>query len=196
MNTNKEPGKIEFKNNKRDTGKILTIFFFTLAVLILLITLLLVYTPLKDILFKKPIAEETNEETIEPTKEISEESKEETIELTEEESSVPESGKWTFIDAREAKHQGIVKDIDYENKIITIENANTGEIETLDKIGEPHTSITYMTYIDNKLYVLDGKFEDIKVGYYMVIITKEDFKPEDTYSNMIFEIEYSEKKWW
>ncbi|MBU2598825.1 MAG: hypothetical protein KKC53_06645, partial [Actinobacteria bacterium] len=127
MNNNKEPEKIEFKNNKVEN--ILVKIVFIAIILIILFTILYLYTPLKDIFFKKQIAEETNEETIEPTKEISEESKEGTIELTEEESSIPEGGEWTFIDPREAKQQGIVKDIDYKNKIITIENANTGKIE-------------------------------------------------------------------
>ena len=193
MNNNKEPEKIEFKNNKVEN--ILIKIVFIAIILIILFTILYLYTPLKDIFFKKQIAEETNEETIEPTKEISEESKEETIELTEEESSIPEGGEWTFIDAREAKHQGIVKDIDYENKTITIENANTGEIEILDEFDEL-TAITYMTYIDNSLHVLDGKFEDIKVEYYMIAITRGDFKPDDLEPDLIFEIEYSEKKWW
>jgi len=193
MNNNKEPEKIEFKNNKVEN--ILIKIVFIAIILIILFTILYLYTPLKDIFFKKQIAEETNEETIEPTKEISEESKEGTIELTEEESSIPEGGEWTFIDAREAKHQGIVTDIDYENKIITIENANTGEIEILDEFDEL-TAITYMTYIDNSLHVLDGKFEDIKVEYYMIAITRGDFKPDDLEPDLIFEIEYSEKKWW
>jgi len=205
MNTNKEPEKIEF-NNKKDLGKILTIVFFTLAVLILLITLLLVYTPLKDILFKKPIVEVTSEESmgepteatteetaIEPTEKTGEETTKEPLEETAETTS--QNGEWTFIDAREAKHQGIVKDIDYEDKIITIENANTGEIETLDKIDEL-TAMTYMTYIDNSLHVLDGKFEDIKVEYYIIAVTRGDFKPDDPEPDLIFEIEYSEKKWW
>jgi len=201
---NKEPEKIEFKNNKRDTGKILTIFFFTLAALILLITLLLVYTPLKDILFKKPIAEETSvesiEETTKTTEEVTEKSTEETTnetteEVTEEESSMPESGEWTFIDAREAKHQGIVKDIDYENKIITIENANTGEIEKLDGFRETML-FTYIKIIGDKIYTKDGNFEDIKVGYYITLATRGDFVPDAEEPDFIFGIDYSEKRWW
>ncbi len=206
MNNNKKPEKTEYRNNKKDLGKILTIVFFTLAALILLITLLIVYTPLKDLFFKKPIVEETIEELIEETtiitteKEETEKTTEETtqkttLEPTQEETSVPEGGEWTFIDAREAKHQGIVKDIDYENKIITIENANTAEIEKLDKFDEL-TSFTYMTHIDDKLSALDGGFEDIKIGYYIIAVTGEDYKPGSLWADIIFEIEYSEKKWW
>ncbi len=205
MSTNKEPEKIEF-NNKKDLGKILTIVFFTLAVLILLITLLLVYTPLKDLLFKKPIAEETIEELTEETtkktneKEVTEKTTEEatqktTEEPSEEETSVPEGGEWTFIDAREAKHQGIVKDIDYENKIITIENANTGEIEILDEFDKI-TAFTYIKIIGDKIYTKDGNFEDIKIGYYITVATRGDFVPDAEEPDFIFGIDYSEERWW
>ncbi|GAG67764.1 unnamed protein product, partial [marine sediment metagenome] len=164
-------------------------------ILIILFTILYLYTPLKDIFFKKQIAEETNEETIEPTKEISEESKEGTIELTEEESSIPEGGEWTFIDAREAKHQGIVTDIDYENKIITIENANTGEIEILDEFDKI-TAFTYIKIIGDKIYTKDGNFEDIKIGYYITVATRGDFVPDAEEPDFIFGIDYSEERWW
>ena len=205
MNNDKKPEKIEFRN-KRDTGKILTIIFFVLVALILLITLLLVYTPLKDIIFKKPIVEVTSEESMgEPTEVTTEETAIEPTEKTGEETTVEpteevtettsEDGKWTFIDIRDAKHQGIVKDIDYENKIITIENANTGEIEKLDKFTNI-TMFSYMTYIENKLHALDSKFEDVRVGYYTIIVTEEDFNPDDPEPDFIWEIRYSEKKWW
>jgi len=193
MNNNKEPEKIEFKNNKVEN--ILVKIVFIAIILIILFTILYLYTPLKDIFFKKQIAEETNEETIEPTKEISEESKEETIELTEEESSIPEGGEWTFIDAREAKHQGIVTDIDYENKIITIENANTGEIEILDEFDKI-TAFTYIKIIGDKIYTKDGNFEDIKIGYYITVATRGDFVPDAEEPDFIFGIDYSEERWW
>jgi len=193
MNNNKEPEKIEFKNNKVEN--ILIKIVFIAIILIILFTILYLYTPLKDIFFKKQIAEETNEETIEPTKEISEESKEGTIELTEEESSIPEGGEWTFIDAREAKHQGIVTDIDYENKIITIENANTGEIEILDEFDKI-TAFTYIKIIGDKIYTKDGNFEDIKIGYYITVATRGDFVPDAEEPDFIFGIDYSEERWW
>lgn len=193
MNNNKEPEKIEFKNNKVEN--ILIKIVFIAIILIILFTILYLYTPLKDIFFKKQIAEETNEETIEPTKEISEESKEETMELTEEESSIPEGGEWTFIDPREAKQQGIVTDIDYENKIITIENANTGEIEILDKFDKI-TAFTYIKIIGDKIYTKDGNFEDIKIGYYITVATRGDFVPDAEEPDFIFGIDYSEERWW
>lgn len=211
MNNNKEPEKIEFKNNKRDTGKILTIVFFTLAVLIILVTLLLVYTPLKDILFKNPITEETK--TIETEETASEIITEETIGTTTEKTSgeptkkeEPTEEKTTDEEIKEiefqeeARYIGVVKDIDYEKKVITIENERTGEIEVLDNLHK-WVEIIRVPASGEDGMPEKGYFEDIKGGNYIILhmAGESGQKAVDFFGgdpSVIIGIHYSEDRWW
>ena len=187
--------------------RILTTIFFTLAALILLTTLLLVYTPLKDLFFKKPLSqieetkitepeEKTSEITTEKTKETTteekttteeniEQSEETTLETTEE-TSEEETGNVHIIDA---KTQGYVQEIDYENRIITIKNEITGEIEKLDDFSD------YLS-IDQSGINESREFEDIKVGYYIFAMTEKEVHFDIFYepTNKIISIWFLEEK--
>lgn len=180
--------------------KILIIISFTLAILIAVLTILLIFTPLKEIIFKKPIptAEETKESKPEKTtSEITGEETGQTIEettteeetttdqTTEEETTKEKEKKPFFIS--EAKHQGEVLEIDYENKTITIENANTGEIEELD------FSLVARIYYK---YSTRKNLEDIEVGYYISCSTiKEEGLSSGVPSQILF-VYYAEERWW
>ena len=202
--------------------RILTTIFFTLAALIVLTTLLLVYKPLKDIFLKKQIVEETTEELTEETtiqeqtiQEQTEETKEKTEE-TAEEKTTEEENEGVMPNAYPLfEHQGIVLDIDYEKYIITIENAKTGEIKELDcyriiekcggDAGCLDVSYHFLSPVwdsSEGFYRLleDANFKDIKVGYYVAIYTTKDagekaikFWQDD---NLITVIYFSEERWW
>jgi hypothetical protein len=113
------------------------------------------------------------------------------------------------------EHQGIVLEIDYEKYIITIENANTGEIEELDcyriieKYGGDESALdVFYHFLNPPLNPLtggyklleDANFKDIKKGYYVAAYTTKDagksaieFWEDD---NLILIIYFSEERWW
>jgi len=180
--------------------KTLIIIFFTLTLLIAIFTILVILTPLKEIIFKKPlpIAEETKETKPEKTtSEITGEETEQTIEettteeetttdqTTEEETTKEKESKPFYVS--EAKHQGKVLEIDYENKTITIENANTGEIEELD------VSLVARIYYK---YSTRKNLEDIEVGYYISCSTIEEEGLSSGIPSQILFVYYAEERWW
>lgn len=178
--------------NKRDIAKILTIVFFSLAFLILLITLLLVYTPLNYLLFKKPIAEETTisekeeptlkeQATQEPTQKTEETTKKTTNEETtnrEEATGVTTEEEEEIIGLLKISYKGPVKEIDYENKIIKVYDEYSEDIVEL-KIEE-ETKILSRPDKNKE----NDKFENIKVGYFVRIVAAKELKWSHSFKDL------------
>lgn len=162
--------------------------------------------------------EETTKENTSEEPNISEESEqvlqEETENETVEESVEENEGIMTNAYPL-FEHQGIVLDIDYEKYIITIENAETSDVEKLDcyriieKYGGDESALdVFYHFLDPVFDPSEGfyrllekaDFKDIKVGYYVAIYTTKDagkkeieFYKDD---NLITVIHFSEERWW
>ena len=112
--------------------------------------------------------------------------------------SEKESVKFSTYDFKNAKYQGIVKDIDYENRVITIENANTGKLDELEIDEDEVFTITKV--INGAKCREINKIEGIKLGNYLVAQTAKDteFYPElfEGEPDKIIFIFFSEKKWY
>jgi len=154
--------------------KIIKILSFILIAIVILALISIFIIDIKGCSKTKPEEVTTTDETKEPTlkEQTTQEPTEETEEISEEPTTKEEpieetsTGEITYID--EAKHQGYVEDIDYENRIITIKNEITGEIEKLDNFSD-YLSLAQSGILESK------EFKDIKVGYYIFAMTEKEW---------------------
>jgi len=181
--------------------RIIKILSFILIAIVLLALLSIAITDIKSCSKAKPeevttisetkettLKEQTTQEPTEETEETSEVPTEETTtSITTEETSEEEGTG--LINFSEAKHQGYVQDIDYDNKIIKIKNEITGEIEKLD-------DFSYYLSVRQSGSRKSKGFEDIKVGYYIFAMTEKEVHFDIFYepTDKIKEILLSEEK--
>jgi len=154
--------------------RIIKILSFILIAIVLLALLSIAITDIKGCSKTKPeevtTISETKENTLkeQTTQEPTEETEETSEEPTTKEEPTEETTTGEITDIDEAKHQGYVQEIDYENRIIIIKNEITGEIEKLDNFSD---FLSLRHCVSHKL----EEFEDIKVGYYIFAITEKEY---------------------
>lgn len=184
--------------------KIIQILSFILIAIVILALVSIFITDIKGCSETKPeeettisetkettLKEQTTQEPTEGTEKTSEVLTEETTtSITTEETSEEEG--IGHINFSEAKHQGYVEDIDYENKIIKIKNEITGEIEKLD-------DFSYYLSVGQSGSRKSKGFEDIKVRYYIFAMTEKEvhfdifYEPTDKIKVILFSEE--KPKW-